>query len=70
MSSPASKAVRPIKSLVPARLDRLPWVRFHWLIVVAVAELLELDLAELRRATVAEVRELLVDGVLLVGFGG
>ena len=39
-------------------------------IVVAVAELLELDLAELRRATVAEVRELLVDGVLLVGFGG
>jgi len=39
-------------------------------IVVAVAELLDLDLAELRRATVAEVRELLVDGVLLVGSGG
>lgn len=38
-------------------------------IVVAVAELLEVDLDELRRATVAEVRELLVDGMLLVGFG-
>ena len=33
-------------------------------IVVAVAQLLDLDLAELRRATVAEARELLVDGVL------
>ena len=39
-------------------------------IVVAVAELLELELAELRRATVAEARELLVEGMLLVGSGG
>jgi len=39
-------------------------------IVAAVAELLESDLPELRRATVAEVRELLVDGILLVGSGG
>jgi methylase of polypeptide subunit release factors len=39
-------------------------------IVVAVAELLELDLDELRRTTVAEARELLVDGILLVGSGG
>lgn len=39
-------------------------------IVVAVAELLELDLAELRRTTVAEARDLLVDGILLVGSGG
>ncbi len=35
-------------------------------IVTAVAELLDLDVAELARATVAEVRELLVDGFLLV----
>jgi len=39
-------------------------------IVVAVAELLEVDLAELRRTTVAEARDLLVDGILLVGSGG
>jgi hypothetical protein len=39
-------------------------------IVVAVAELLDLDLAELRRATVSEARELLVEGMLLVGSGG
>ena len=23
----------PVRSLVPARLDRLPWTRFHWLVV-------------------------------------
>ncbi|MEP6844315.1 MAG: methyltransferase [Pseudolysinimonas sp.] len=39
-------------------------------IVVAVAQLLDLDLDELRLATVTEVRELLVDGFLLVGSGG
>ena len=38
-------------------------------ILVAVAELLELNLAELRRTTVAEVRELLVDGFLRVSSG-
>ena len=25
-----------IESLVPARMDRLPWSRFHWLIVLAL----------------------------------
>ena len=34
------------------------------------AELLDLDVDELRRATVAEVRELLVEGMLLVASGG
>ena len=29
-------ATKPIRSLVPARLDRLPWARFHWLIVVGL----------------------------------
>jgi MFS family permease len=27
---------KPVRSLVPARLDRLPWARFHWLIVVGL----------------------------------
>jgi methylase of polypeptide subunit release factors len=39
-------------------------------IVIAVAQLLELDVAELERGTVAEVRELLVDGFLLLELGG
>jgi MFS family permease len=33
----ASRAVaQPIRSLVPARLDRLPWSRFHWRVVIAL----------------------------------
>ncbi|MDP9027217.1 MAG: class I SAM-dependent methyltransferase [Actinomycetota bacterium] len=39
-------------------------------IVTAVAQLLDLDVAELERGTVAEVRELLVDGFLLLETGG
>lgn len=26
----------PVRSLVPARLDRLPWSRFHWLVVIGL----------------------------------
>ncbi|HST49478.1 MFS transporter [Jatrophihabitans sp.] len=29
-------APQPVRSLVPARLDRLPWSRFHWMIVVGL----------------------------------
>ncbi|MBV8573898.1 MAG: MFS transporter, partial [Acetobacteraceae bacterium] len=35
----ASDAVRPeevFETDVPARLDRLPWARFHWLVVIAL----------------------------------
>ncbi|WP_405058320.1 MFS transporter [Kribbella sp. NBC_01505] len=27
---------KPIPSLVPARMDRLPWTKFHWMIVVGL----------------------------------
>ncbi|MGH7877439.1 MAG: MFS transporter [Candidatus Dormibacteraceae bacterium] len=36
MSSASGESTRPIKSLVPARLDRLPWTRFHWLVIVGL----------------------------------
>ncbi len=31
-----SRPSNPVRSLVPARMDRLPWTRFHWLIVVGL----------------------------------
>src|ERR1700760_1067360 len=34
MSSMASADV--VRSLIPARMDRLPWARFHWLVVVGL----------------------------------
>src|SRR3954467_11038235 len=29
-------ATGTVRSLVPARMDRLPWTRFHWLVVVGL----------------------------------
>ncbi|WP_328992761.1 MFS transporter [Kribbella sp. NBC_01245] len=29
-------AAGPVRSLVPARMDRLPWTRFHWLVVIGL----------------------------------
>lgn len=36
MSVGVEAARKPVRSLVPARLDRLPWTRFHWLVVVGL----------------------------------
>jgi MFS family permease len=36
MSEHALEEGTPIPSLVPARMDRLPWTRFHWMIVVGL----------------------------------
>ena len=36
MTSAVSGSTGTYRSLVPARMDRLPWTRFHWLIVVGL----------------------------------
>ena len=33
---PASRSLEPFRTDIPARLDRLPWSRFHWLVVLAL----------------------------------
>ena len=30
------RTMEPIRTDIPARLDRLPWSRFHWLVVLAL----------------------------------
>ncbi|HZZ95904.1 MAG TPA: MFS transporter [Jatrophihabitantaceae bacterium] len=35
-SAVADKPIRSVRSLVPARMDRLPWAHFHWLVVVGL----------------------------------
>ena len=30
------RAESTVESLVPARMDRLPWARWHWLVVMAL----------------------------------
>ena len=36
-------APRAIKTLIPARLDRLPWTRFHWMVVIGLGVTWVLD---------------------------
>jgi MFS family permease len=43
----ARPSVQPIRSTVPARLDRLPWTRFHWRVIVALGITWVLDGVEI-----------------------
>jgi MFS family permease len=36
MSTSTEVQPKSVRSLVPARMDRLPWTRFHWLVVVGL----------------------------------
>jgi MFS family permease len=43
MSSAAAPASRVIRTNIPARLDRLPWSRFHWRVVIGLGTVWILD---------------------------
>src|ERR1700710_2350079 len=36
MSTSTAASSSTTKSLVPARMDRLPWTRFHWMVIVGL----------------------------------
>src|SRR2546421_2510253 len=44
----ASAAGQPIRSLVPARLDRIPWTRFHWRVILGLGAAWILDGLEIQ----------------------
>ena len=48
MSSTSPAQPRPVRSLVPARMDRLPWTRFHWLVVLGLGVAWILDGLEIQ----------------------
>ena len=43
MSAVAAEQPSTIRTAVPARLDRLPWTRFHWRIVIGLGTVWILD---------------------------
>lgn len=51
MSVAATGSSGPIRSLVPARMDRLPWTRFHWLVVIGLGVSWILDGLEIQIAS-------------------
>src|SRR5688500_19614409 len=50
---------RAIRSLIPARMDRLPWTRFHWMVVIGLGVSWILDGLEIQ--LVADVGSILTE---------
>ncbi len=48
MSSPAQTEDRPIRSLVPVRMDKMPWSRFHWMVIFGLGTAWILDGLEIQ----------------------
>src|ERR1700712_716011 len=48
MSTTAATEQRSIRSLIPARMDRLPWTAFHWTVVVGLGTAWILDGLEIQ----------------------
>src|SRR3954451_16533136 len=48
MTSATAGSPGVVRSLVPARMDRLPWARFHWTIVVGLGTAWILDGLEIQ----------------------
>ncbi|GAC1397000.1 MAG: MFS transporter [Chloroflexota bacterium] len=51
MSAVAKPVGKSVRSLVPARMDRLPWSRFHWLVVIGLGVSWILDGLEIQIAS-------------------
>ncbi|MBP2299730.1 MFS transporter [Azospirillum picis] len=66
-AAPAPQAVR---SLVPARMDRLPWARFHWLVVVGLGVSWILDGIEIQLISASGYKDSLGMSSAEVGFAG
>ncbi|GAC1326103.1 MAG: MFS transporter [Chloroflexota bacterium] len=51
MSMIAKASSGSVRSLVPARMDRLPWTRFHWLVIIGLGVSWILDGLEIQIAS-------------------
>jgi len=51
MSTTVGAQSSPVRSLVPARMDRLPWTRFHWLVIIGLGVSWILDGLEIQIAS-------------------
>ena len=70
MSTAVESSKGSIRSLVPARMDRLPWTRFHWLIIVCLGVSWILDGLEIQIVAQAGYQATLGLSAQQVGFVG
>lgn len=59
-----------VRSLIPIRMDRLPWARFHWLVVVGLGVSWILDGLEIQLVSNAGFQDSLHMSSTQVGFAG
>jgi MFS family permease len=48
MTSPAQTEDRPVRSLIPVRMDKMPWSRFHWMVIFGLGTAWILDGLEIQ----------------------
>lgn len=59
---------KPVKSLIPYRMDRLPWARFHWMVVVGLGVSWILDGLEIQLVSMGGFEKTLHMNSTQVGF--
>ncbi len=67
---PSSSSSDVVRSLIPARMDRLPWARFHWMVVIGLGVSWILDGLEIQLVASAGFQKTLgmsTQGVALAG---
>jgi MFS family permease len=48
MTSPAQVEDRPVRSLIPVRMDKMPWSKFHWMVIFGLGTAWILDGLEIQ----------------------
>ena len=66
----ATAGERPVRSLIPARMDRLPWAKFHWLVVLGLGVSWILDGIEIQLVSASGFKDSLGMTSEDVGFTG
>ena len=66
----ATVSDRVVRSLIPARMDRLPWARFHWMVVVGLGVSWILDGIEIQLVSASGFKDTLGMSSEDVGFTG
>ncbi|WP_375425710.1 MFS transporter [uncultured Friedmanniella sp.] len=70
MSAAAVQDEKPIKSLIPVRMDKMPWSRFHWLVIVGLGTAWILDGLEVQLVAAAGYQKSLGMSTTQVGLAG
>ena len=70
MTSAVTSGPSPVRSLIPARMDRLPWARFHWMVVLGLGVSWILDGIEIQLVSASGFKDSLGMSAEDVGFTG